>query len=253
MGRCGSLGGVGGVPPGLHCPPSFLALGLSAPRGAWPSRDWRQKALALAGPPWGLPWPPMGSGPVSGALVLQDGLEDRSLDGLPAWGAPGVQRATTEPPPPGGPSLSDSVCTDLWSPPPHPRRAQASDTSGPACLGLPAWGAEFIPGVASTAPETRGIEEVKQERKHYLGTLTLDPELGKLAGQGPSAESARGPGQGSGCRCGGPCGEAGGAGVGAAGRQRAGRPVAAPLARPGGDLAPLLQALNRLLAPSWRR
>lgn len=145
------------------------------------------------------------------------------------------------------------LCTDLCSPPPHPRRAQASDTSDPACLGLSAWRAEFTPGVASTAPETRGIEEVKQERKHYLGTLTLAPELGKPAGQGPSAESAHGLGQGSGCRCGGPCGEAGGAGVGAVGRQRrAGRPAAAPLARPGGDLAPLLQALNRPLAPSWR-
>ena len=40
-------------------------------------------------------------------------------------------------------------------------------------------GPEFTPEVASTAPETRGIEEMKQERKHYLGTLTLAPELGK--------------------------------------------------------------------------
>ena len=101
-------------------------------------------------------------------------------------------------PAPGGPSRSDSVCADLWSPPPQPQRAQPSDTSDTACLGLPAWGAGFTPGVAPTAPETRGIEEVKQGRKHYLGTLTPAPEPGKPAGQGPLAASTRGPGQGSG-------------------------------------------------------
>lgn len=191
MGSCGSPGGVGGVPSGLHCPPSLLALGLSAPRSTWPSRDQRQKALVLTGPPRGLPWPPMGSGPGSGAssclrgprtLVLQDGL-DSPLEGPQARGAPGVQRAATKPPPPGAPSLSDSVCTDLWSP---------SSPGGPRPVTQLAWaylrgegqhpGAEFTPEVTSTAPETRGIEEMKQERKHYLGTLTLAPSLGNPAG-----------------------------------------------------------------------
>ena len=135
--------------------------------------------------------PPLGSGPGSGSssclrgprtLVLQDGL-DSPLDGPPAWGAPGVQRAATELPPPGAPSLSDSVCTDLWSPPPPGGPRPVTQVTELAWAYLPREGqhpgAEFTPEVASTAPETRGIEEMKQERKHYLGTLTLAPELGK--------------------------------------------------------------------------
>ena len=61
------------------------------------------------------------------------------------------------------------------------------------------------------------------------------------------------PEQGSGCSCGAlwegwgcQCGEAREGEVGGMGRV-----AADPLARPCGDLALLLQALNRLLAPSW--